>query len=99
VIVGGLGLGYTAQAVLEHAQVGSHLVVDALAEVIERHHRGLLPLGAGWFLATFLQGPLQRRASMPTIQHAATTRSWSISTIRQRVSFIRAMQRSIPSMV
>jgi spermidine synthase len=46
VIVGGLGLGYTARAVLEHAQVGSLLVVDALAEVIEWHHRGLLPLGA-----------------------------------------------------
>ena len=46
VVVGGLGLGYTAQAVLEHAQVGSLLVVDALAEVIEWHQRGLLPLGA-----------------------------------------------------
>jgi spermidine synthase len=46
VIVGGLGLGYTARAVLEHAQVGSLLVIDALAEVIEWHHRGLLPLGA-----------------------------------------------------
>jgi spermidine synthase len=45
VIVGGLGLGYTAQAVLEHAQVGSLLVIDALAEVIEWHCRGLLPLG------------------------------------------------------
>ncbi|MFC4172695.1 hypothetical protein ACFOYU_11580 [Microvirga sp. GCM10011540] len=46
-IVGGLGLGYTARAVLEHAQVGSLLVVDALAEVIEWHQRGLLPLRAG----------------------------------------------------
>jgi spermidine synthase len=46
VVVGGLGLGYTAPAVLEHAQVGSLLVVDALAEVIEWHQRGLLPLGA-----------------------------------------------------
>ena len=46
VIVGGLGLGYTARAVLEHAQVGSLLVVDAIAEVIEWHQQGLLPLGA-----------------------------------------------------
>ena len=46
VVVGGLGLGYTAQAVLGHAQLGSLLVVDALAEVIEWHQRGLLPLGA-----------------------------------------------------
>jgi spermidine synthase len=46
VIVGGLGLGYTARAVLEHAKVGSLLVLDALAEVIEWHQRGLMPLGA-----------------------------------------------------
>jgi spermidine synthase len=45
VVVGGLGLGYTAQAVLEDARVRSLLVVDALAEVIEWHERGLLPLG------------------------------------------------------
>jgi spermidine synthase len=45
VVVGGLGLGYTAQAVLEDARVRSLIVVDALAEVIEWHERGLLPLG------------------------------------------------------
>jgi spermidine synthase len=45
VVVGGLGLGYTAQAVLEDARVQSLIVVDALAEVIEWHERGLLPLG------------------------------------------------------
>ncbi len=45
VIVGGLGLGYTAQAVLEDARVRSLIVVDALAEVIEWHESGLLPLG------------------------------------------------------
>jgi spermidine synthase len=46
VVVGGLGLGYTAQAVLEDERVRSLIVVDALAEVIEWHERGLLPLGA-----------------------------------------------------
>ena len=46
VVVGGLGLGYTAQAVLEDKRVRSLIVVDALAEVIEWHARGLLPLGA-----------------------------------------------------
>jgi spermidine synthase len=46
VVVGGLGLGYTAQAVLEDLRVRSLVVVDALAEVIEWHERGLLPLGA-----------------------------------------------------
>ncbi len=45
VVVGGLGLGYTAQAVLENPRVRSLVVVDALAEVIEWHERGLLPLG------------------------------------------------------
>jgi spermidine synthase len=45
VVIGGLGLGYTAQAVLEDARVRSLIVVDALAEVIEWHERGLLPLG------------------------------------------------------
>lgn len=46
VVVGGLGLGYTAEAVLENMRVGSLLVVDALPEVIEWHERGLIPLGA-----------------------------------------------------
>jgi hypothetical protein len=45
VVVGGLGLGYTAQAVLENRSVRSLIVVDALAEVIEWHEQGLLPLG------------------------------------------------------
>src|SRR5471030_2269912 len=45
VVVGGLGLGYTAQAVLENPGVRSLIVVDALAEVIEWHEQGLLPLG------------------------------------------------------
>ena len=45
VVVGGLGLGYTAQAVLKDKRVRSLIVVDALAEVIEWHARGLLPLG------------------------------------------------------
>jgi spermidine synthase len=45
VVVGGLGLGYTASAVLENLGVRSLVVVDALAEVIEWHEQGLLPLG------------------------------------------------------
>lgn len=44
VVVGGLGLGHTAQAVLEHAGVRSLIVIDALSEVIEWHRRGLMPL-------------------------------------------------------
>jgi spermidine synthase len=45
VVVGGLGLGYTARAVLENGGVRSLIVVDTLAEVIEWHEQGLLPLG------------------------------------------------------
>src|ERR1700732_2201316 len=45
VVVCGLAFGYTAQAVLENRNVRSLTVVDALAEVIEWHQQGLLPLG------------------------------------------------------
>ncbi len=44
--MGGLGLGYTALAVLEHARVGSLVVVDTLGEVIDWHQRGLIPAGS-----------------------------------------------------
>ena len=47
VVVGGLGLGYTAAAVLEHGEVGSLLVVETLAAVIDWHRNGLVPLGPG----------------------------------------------------
>ena len=47
VVVGGLGLGYTARAVLEDPRVRSLVVLDALAEVIGWHERGLLPDTAG----------------------------------------------------
>jgi spermidine synthase len=43
-VVGGLGLGYTAQRVLEDARVRSLIVVETLGEVIEWHERELLPL-------------------------------------------------------
>ncbi len=45
VVVGGLGLGYTARAALKHPAVRSLLVVEALDAVIEWHERGLVPLG------------------------------------------------------
>lgn len=45
VVVGGLGLGHTARAVLDHAGVSSVLVIEYLAEVIAWHHDGLVPLG------------------------------------------------------
>ncbi|MEX0853777.1 MAG: spermidine synthase [Bauldia sp.] len=45
VVVGGLGLGYTADAALDDPRVRSLVVIDALPQVIEWHQRGLLPLG------------------------------------------------------
>ncbi len=43
VLVGGLGLGYTALTALLDGRVESLTVVDALGEVIGWHRRGLLP--------------------------------------------------------
>ena len=45
VVVGGLGLGHTAMAVLERRHVASLVVVEALEAVIDWHVRGLVPLG------------------------------------------------------
>jgi spermidine synthase len=47
IVVGGLGLGYTARAVLESERVGALVVVDMLQPVIDWHREGLLPLGPG----------------------------------------------------
>ena len=47
VVVGGLGLGYTAEAVLKNEAVSDMLVVDRMEAVIDWHQSGLLPLGKG----------------------------------------------------
>ncbi len=47
VVVGGLGLGYTAHTALADPRVRSLRVVDALAPVIDWHERHLVPLGEG----------------------------------------------------
>ena len=46
VVVGGLGLGYTAAAALAFPQVARLAVVEALEPVIDWHRRGLVPNGA-----------------------------------------------------
>lgn len=46
VVVGGLGLGFTAVTVLESSAVRSLTVVDALGEIIDWHRRGLIASGA-----------------------------------------------------
>ena len=43
VVVGGLGLGYTARTAVEDQRVRSLTVVEALGEVVDWHRRDLLP--------------------------------------------------------
>ena len=45
IVVGGLGLGYTAHAVLELSAVRSLAVIEVMKPVIDWHRRGLVPLG------------------------------------------------------
>lgn len=45
VVVGGLGLGYTAAAALDNVNVRELLVIDLFEPVIDWHNRGLVPLG------------------------------------------------------
>ena len=45
VVVGGLGLGYTAVTALEDSRVRELIVVELLEPVIDWHERGLVPLG------------------------------------------------------
>ena len=46
VVVGGLGLGYTAAEALKNKMVGRLLVIDLFQAVIDWHRDGLVPLGA-----------------------------------------------------
>jgi len=47
VVVGGLGLGYTAAAAQMNDRLSSLLIIDFLEPVIRWHQQGLAPLGAG----------------------------------------------------
>jgi len=68
VVVGGLGLGYTARAALENPATRSLLVVEALEPVIDWHRRGLVPLGVALSAdprCRFVQGDFFARAANP----------------------------------
>jgi spermidine synthase len=68
VVVGGLGLGYTARAVLDHAAVGSMIVIEMLEAVIAWHEEGLLPLGPELTAdarCRFVRGDFFARAAAP----------------------------------
>jgi spermidine synthase len=45
IVVGGLGLGYTAATVLENPAVTSLMVIEVMEPVIDWHRRGLVALG------------------------------------------------------
>ncbi|HSP28468.1 MAG TPA: spermidine synthase [Ilumatobacteraceae bacterium] len=78
VVVGGLGLGYTARTVLQDARVRTLHVVDTLDVVIDWHQRHLVPVGAeltddprctlthGDFFALVDQDPPMLHAGAPT---------------------------------
>ncbi len=68
VIVGGLGLGYTARAALGDARVRSVEVVDYMQAVIDWHQAGLVPLGAGLTVdprCTLVRGDFFARMASP----------------------------------
>ena len=68
VVVGGLGLGYTAAAALRHERVKALVIVDFLQPVIRWHKTGLVPLGAGIAgdpRTRFLEGDFFAMASVP----------------------------------
>lgn len=70
VVVGGLGLGYTAAAALDHPALRSLLVVEFLEPVIEWHQRGLVPLGeklSGDPRCRFVAGDFFALAAAPEI--------------------------------
>jgi spermidine synthase len=46
VVIGGLGLGYTAAEALKNKNVSRLLVIDLFQAVIDWHRKGLVPLGA-----------------------------------------------------
>ena len=104
VVVGGLGLGYTAQAALADPRVRSLLVVEALDEVIEWHEREpdpgrrrpgrgpARPAASGDFFAMGDTRPVSPRP------HPAgcSTPSYWISTTRHGTFCTRATRGSNP---
>jgi hypothetical protein len=95
VVVGGLGLGYTAQTVLQDPNVASLLVVETLGEVIDWHERGLIPVGAtltlmhdaGWSTGLLRHGRGFR--ARPQAPGGASTPSSSTSTTHRATCCIQ----------
>lgn len=72
VLVGGLGLGYTAKAALDSPGVRSVTVIEYLARVIGWHHRGLVPLAGqltGDARCSLIQGDFFAAIDPPATGH------------------------------
>ncbi len=72
VLVGGLGLGYTAKAALDSGDVRSVTVIEYLARVIDWHRRGLIPLAGqltGDPRCRLVQGDFFAAIDPPTTGH------------------------------
>jgi spermidine synthase len=68
VVIGGLGMGYTALAALEDPRVGQLSVIEFLEPVIGWHRRGVLPVGTALAAdprVTLVQGDFFRLAAEP----------------------------------
>ena len=93
VVVGGLGLGYTADAALRHAAVRELLVVEYLPAVIRWHEESRVPLASvlcaderyravsGDFFS--LAEHQARKASTQTVPATASTLYWWILITRR----------------
>ena len=103
VVVGGLGLGYTARAVLEHEAVKSLLIVEALEAVIDWHDKGVLPLGPAltadprsrFVLGDFFALAASKEGFDPDLPLDGLMPFWSTSTIRRTSFSIRETRPSI----
>lgn len=70
VVVGGLGLGYTAVSALKDSRVAELLVVDVMRPVIEWHEKGMVPLGeilSGDSRCRLIEGDFFALAAAPEI--------------------------------
>lgn len=79
VVVGGLGLGYTAAAALAFPAVAKLVVVEALEPVIDWHRRGLVPNGAALSAdprCAFLHADFFALARGPGFDPARPGRRW-----------------------
>ena len=102
VVIGGLGLGYTAYAALSFQGVNSVVIVEVLVHVIEWHKKGLVPLGEKLVSdprCRFVHGNfslwrvLRARVLIPTLQGAGSTLFCWTLTIRRKTCSIRITPR------